>query len=502
MISDLLCLHCRVSMKKKKDVVKHQAKDASVSVSNNVPVASPSAMEIDDPASPEGNLQWFPDLPRVDAETHLKTLNGLLSRDEKNPVVMEELDALQADLESALCQVVMRQAIVECELKALKDGAPACNTPKFKKYSDQSTSTMKRHPMYDEMKPPKKIKEENINSDFSGAFNNAQASLPVDYMNDADPFEHHVQHEESPLSPHMIGKFAIPNKFWKSVEPYCAPITQEHVTYLENLIKGTEESERLLKIPPKLGKRCQGDRFTDTTDKYLNSIGIPKKRIQDVRKLASPMGPQTQRLLGALTPGASTKRNECSSSSGVADRKHFMASLDVTGAEDVERRLQAELEENGILEPDDENNNADDELLTDWKMTARKLEMVTKTNKEILTYLLKQAEVHLKKHEIFERLDVIDNNAMEALQKIQQSKLKKCVGLSKKEREAGWKLLMERQELVAKLKQLNEELDASYSMPFPKVPGVSSAISLEENGPSDAGNHPEARGSDAVEGSS
>jgi hypothetical protein len=39
----------------------------------------------------------------------------------------------------------------------------------------------------------------------------------------------------------------------------------------------------------------------------------------------------------------------------VAERKHFLASLNVSGAEDMEKRLKAELEENGVLEPDDEN---------------------------------------------------------------------------------------------------------------------------------------------------
>lgn len=53
----------------------------------------------------------------------------------------------------------------------------------------------------------------------------------------------------------VIHKNDTPNKFWASVEPYCSPITQEDLTYLEELIK-TREKERnsdFTKIPP-LGK--------------------------------------------------------------------------------------------------------------------------------------------------------------------------------------------------------------------------------------------------------
>ena len=46
--------------------------------------------------------------------------------------------------------------------------------------------------------------------------------------------------------------------------------------------------------------------------------------------------------------------------------------------------------------------------MVDWKMTAKKLSIVSKTNREILNYLLKQATVQLKKQEVFERLDAID----------------------------------------------------------------------------------------------
>jgi hypothetical protein len=65
------------------------------------------------------------------------------------------------------------------------------------------------------------------------------------------------------------------------------------------------------------------------------------------------------------------------------------------------------------------------------------------------------------------------SQGIDAHQKIVQAKQKKIPqAISRKDREAGWKLLMERQELVTKLKQLNDELDDSYADPFISLTAV------------------------------
>ena len=50
----------------------------------------------------------------------------------------------------------------------------------------------------------------------------------------------------------------------------------------------------------------------------------------------------------------------------------------------------------------------DDELMQDWQMIVKRLNVVTKTNKEILTYLLKQAKLAVQKQEVVKKLDQID----------------------------------------------------------------------------------------------
>lgn len=43
------------------------------------------------------------------------------------------------------------------------------------------------------------------------------------------------------------------NKFWQSVEPYCADITNEDVKILEDLLRSHENDDDYFRIPP-LGK--------------------------------------------------------------------------------------------------------------------------------------------------------------------------------------------------------------------------------------------------------
>lgn len=55
-----------------------------------------------------------------------------------------------------------------------------------------------------------------------------------------------------PIPPRVIRNDA-PDRFWASVEPYCAEITQEDIKALDELIKTSEDDSDLYKIPP-LGK--------------------------------------------------------------------------------------------------------------------------------------------------------------------------------------------------------------------------------------------------------
>ena len=54
---------------------------------------------------------------------------------------------------------------------------------------------------------------------------------------DYDPLENEQIKPLAATTP-TTPKNEIPNKFWAFVEPYCAPLQQDDVKFLEDLIKG------------------------------------------------------------------------------------------------------------------------------------------------------------------------------------------------------------------------------------------------------------------------
>lgn len=55
-----------------------------------------------------------------------------------------------------------------------------------------------------------------------------------------------------PIPPRIIRNDA-PDRFWASVDPYCADITQDDIKALDDLIRTSDDDSDLYKIPP-LGK--------------------------------------------------------------------------------------------------------------------------------------------------------------------------------------------------------------------------------------------------------
>lgn len=111
-----------------------------------------------------------------------------------------------------------------------------------------------------------------------------------------------------------IPKNDAPNRFWASVEPYCADITNEEVRTLEELLKPPEDEAEHYKIPP-LGKHysqrwAQEDLLEEQKD------GARAAAVADKKK--GLLGPLTEldtkgRPLASLpTPGQIFSSQSCS----------------------------------------------------------------------------------------------------------------------------------------------------------------------------------------------
>ncbi|XP_009580843.1 PREDICTED: transcriptional adapter 3, partial [Fulmarus glacialis] len=88
--------------------------------------------------------------------------------------------------------------------------------------------------------------------------------------------------QDDPIDVPRIPKNDAPNRFWASVEPYCADLTNEEVRVLEELLKPPEDEAEHYKIPP-LGKHysqrwAQEDLLEEQKDGARAAAAADKKK--------------------------------------------------------------------------------------------------------------------------------------------------------------------------------------------------------------------------------
>lgn len=189
---------------------------------------------------------------------------------------MDELDAIQMELECLLSSVALRYRALKVEYDLLEDrkhqkkkdadkekaNSPSVGGGKRKREDKKSsTSSSKESSRYSHTKHSK---VKNSGSSNSPAHSQQQ---PIDQQhttnsstNDHLPYttlnvsthSQHTSHHNKLLLP----KNDVPNKFWLSVEPYCMPITHEDIKLLDDLID--EYTEPLVPAAiPELGAHYQ-----------------------------------------------------------------------------------------------------------------------------------------------------------------------------------------------------------------------------------------------------
>merc|ERR1719319_155024 len=162
---------------------------------------------------------------------------GVLKRGDTE-VSLEDLDGLQQELESLLSTVVVRKREVRQESEVLQ------NLEKYKgrKQKGSSSPTSKRSSGKESSThPAKKLKLSSGKPSDGGKVKPSKA--------DYDPLENEQIKPVAGAAPNTP-KNEIPNRFWSFVEPYCAPLTQEDVRFVEELIKGYGDMGEFYRTPP------------------------------------------------------------------------------------------------------------------------------------------------------------------------------------------------------------------------------------------------------------
>ncbi|GAA6092651.1 transcriptional adapter 3 [Tachysurus ichikawai] len=400
---------------------------------------------------------------------------AVLGRSEDDGIGIEELDTLQLELETLLSSASRRLRALEEQRQILTDWQDKKGDKRFMKMGKEVDPTASsRHPK------PKKPKLEGKAGHGPGPgpgrpkSKNLQPKVQEYEVFSEDP-------QDIPRNP----KNDTPNRFWASVEPYCADITNEEIRVLEELLKPPEDEAEYYKIPA-LGKHYsqrwaqedlleeqrEGARANDKKKSMLGPLSeIDAKDVDALLKKSEsqheppedgcPFGPLTQRLLQALVEENIISPMEDSpipdipvkdDGAGTSPRSQGKA-FSVPHTRSLEARIREELVAQGLLDSDERQGtggDSEDEVLAELQKRQAELKALSAHNRARKQELLRLAREEMRKQELRQCVRVADNEVMEAFRRIMAARQKKRTP-TKKEKDQAWKALKERERILKQL---------------------------------------------------
>uniref|UniRef100_H2YJS9 Transcriptional adapter 3-like n=1 Tax=Ciona savignyi TaxID=51511 RepID=H2YJS9_CIOSA len=408
----------------------------------------------------------FPDIAPVDHPRHCQQYTNVLNRDEDDPLQVEEIDGLQIDLETLLSAATRRMRLLQAEIQVLSDMNDQKKDKKIHKilinhvlYTDLKRS---RH---GEDKPAKKIKSSD--SPSQSRYNNA-ASMPTEYEYELEE-QQHVQTPRIPIND-------TPS-FWKSIEPYCAPINHESVRILEEMTKKRDD-EDYYNLPP-LGthfsqrwaiedmkeEQSEGNRANvKSLVKHESNVDVILRKANQEQNQPESFGSLTKRLISAFVDENimapldqdamidPVRSLDASGGENTTVSKPLKSIPPLPHAHKLEAKIRLELIEQGILEAETADSKKEDEILSELIRCQHELRVVSNRNKDVLEQLLLAAREEMKKQDIRKKIESANTEVMEHYRRIMGARQKKRT-LVKKEKDLAWKALRDRELLI---KQLTE----------------------------------------------
>lgn len=425
----------------------------------------------------------FPDFTPIDHTKSCPRYTAILQKKEDDAMCIEDLDPLQLELETLLSTVTRRMRELDNEKKILINWQEKKEIKKPNGVKTQNFQSFgKRGKMQDE-RPNKKFRGESScgSSGKSGSATPGPGRPPKSKNAKLQEYEFN---EVATTDAQRVPKNDAPNRFWASVEPYCADITQEDIKMLEDLVKVHEEDSEYYKIPG-LGKHysikwAQEDLLEEQKESAklndkrrglnnsssLNATDSDKllKKAEKECDESSPFGALTQRLVACLieenimtpmddTMSGPTDISEGNVASIPLNKSGLIKSLNISNSSQLERRIKRELEEQGIFEAEDNlQENPDDEILAELRKCQSELRALTTHNLQTKRRLLKLAKEEMTKQELRRKLQMVDAEVMDSYRRITVARQKKKA-LTKKEREQTYKALRERENIIKTLSQ-------------------------------------------------
>lgn len=436
-------------------------------------VMSKLSPESVDPSSP-GPI--IPHIKCQDNADQLPKYHAALMRPANSDLPPDDLEPIQAELETLLSTVALRYRVLKSELESI-------DSRRTKHHLDRapiSPDKRRRGAPSGSGKPRK----------FSSA--NSPLSHPTTKISklktsSASPAPSQHTDDSSDVSIHnpknLYHRNDTPNKFWLSIEPYTVPIGQEDIRLLDGLLE--EFSGTLAPQIPELGQHYTKQwviedikeeqdagnpqlKVKKTSNGQQNGDGM--RVLRNSNKMGDGItGPFTQRLVSALmeenligdghSTGTATTSTDNSNSSleNSTNMVHTRSAANLLkNGIAAERKIRKELIEQGILEakdagPGNERPDDFDEVLLEIQRVRSELMAIAESNTSQLTTVKELALNEMKRLEIKRKLDDVDHEIIEQHKRVQVAK-QKGRSLSKTERE-------EILRLTEKQKKLSQELD-------------------------------------------
>ncbi|XP_062842500.1 transcriptional adapter 3 [Trichomycterus rosablanca] len=397
---------------------------------------------------------------------------AVLGRSEDDGIGIEELDTLQLELETLLSSASRRLRALEEQRQILTDWQDKKGDKRFlkpvKETVDPAASARPSK--------PKKQKQDGKAGHVPGPGPGRPKSKNL------QPKIQEYEFSEDPQDIPRTPKNDTPNRFWASVEPYCADITNEEIRLLEELLKPPDDEAEYYKIPA-LGKHYsqrwaqedlleeqrEGARANDKKKSILGPLSeIDAKDVDTLLKKSEsqheppedgcPFGPLTQRLLQALVEENIISPMEDSpipdmpvkdDGAGTSPRSQGKA-FSVPHTRSLEARIKEELIAQGLLDSDERQGaggDSEDEVLAELQKRQAELKALSSHNLKRKQELLRLARDEMRKQDLRQRVRVADNEVMEAFRRIMAARQKKRTP-TKKEKDQAWKALKERESIL------------------------------------------------------
>lgn len=446
-------------------------------------VMSKPSPESVDPSSP------VPTIPHIKCKDNAELLpkyHAALMRPTNSDLLPDDLEPIQAELETLLSTVASRYRVLKSELESI-------DSRRTKHHLDRAPiSPDKRRRGAPGSGKPRKFSSAN------SPLNHPTAKLSKLKTSSASPAPSQHTDDSSDVSMHnpknLYHRNDTPNKFWLSIEPYTVPIAQDDIRLLDGLLE--EFSGTLAPQIPELGQHYTKQWVIEDIKEEQDAAspqmkgkkgsnnqqnGDGMRVLRNSNKMGDGItGPFTQRLVSALmeenligdghssTAATTSTDNSNSSLENSTNMVHTRSAANLLkNGIAAERKIRRELIEQGILEakdagPGGERQDDFDEVLMEIQRVRSELMAIAESNTGQLTTLKEFALEEIKRLEVKRKLDDVDHEIIEQHKRVQVAK-QKGRSLSKTERD-------EIVRLTEKQKKLSLELDClnvpGYTMGF------------------------------------